>query len=242
MFVDNIFTHHHLGTSEDQAPIGYVPARPVRCRVFHEQHPTLSGGKQTPRTSNSGDNIPARADESPHNSIHIDNMRLWQLLDGGANTAFVGLKAPGRARGMWRAQRLFSRAEEEISRNAVISLPGVTLVRHLPPLPLVELRIADTMALRKLRQLPFVDYVEPAVIPKSVREEAIAKFASSQPSCRTAGCPRRTRRCWGRQDSQYTTERMFGRPTSSSSEVWVDAPRSGGRAAGLREIVPPLGA
>jgi hypothetical protein len=141
-----------------------------------EQHPTLSAGGAAPHASKAGENTSTRADESPHNSVHINDARLWQLLDGGANTAFVGFKAPGKARGMWRAQRLMTRAEEEISRNAVISLPGVTLVRHLPPLPLVELRIADTTALRKLRQLPFVDYVEPAVIPRSVREEAIAKF------------------------------------------------------------------
>lgn len=121
-----------------------------------------------------GQDPPTRAEESPHNSVHISDDRLWQLLDEGRGTALVGLKAPGQRRGVWRAEWVVSRADWRTGLNALRGMPGITVVREVPPLPVVEVRIDDAESLRKLRKLPFVDYVENATIPRAVLDEAIA--------------------------------------------------------------------
>ncbi|MEW5926961.1 MAG: hypothetical protein AB1941_05730 [Gemmatimonadota bacterium] len=143
-----------------------------------DYHPITAEVGAAPVSTSEAESVPTRADESPRNSVHTTDTRLWELLDHGANTALVGLKAAGRPRGVWRAKQLMTTAEREGSRRAVLSLPGIAFVRDLPPLPVLELRIADSTALRRLRQLPYVDYVEPATLPKQILDEAIAEFGA----------------------------------------------------------------
>lgn len=136
--------------------------------------PLLADGAATvPALDAVDQQVRSRAEESPRNSVHTSDERLWQLLDYGRGTALVGLKAPGRRRGVWRAQVLMTRSEHTTGRNAVRAMPGITLLGDLPPLPVVEVRISDADALARLRKLPFVDYVEPARMPRAVLDEAI---------------------------------------------------------------------
>jgi hypothetical protein len=118
--------------------------------------------------------IPTRGSESPRNSVHTSNARLWKLLDDGRNTALVGLKAPGRNRGVWRSNWLLSRDEWNTGKQALRAQRGVAWIGELAPLPVVEIQIADSTTLRRIRDLPFVDYVEVATLSKAVLDEAIA--------------------------------------------------------------------
>ncbi len=131
------------------------------CRD-QQDHPMLAPTNPSTVASERNQDIPSRASESPRGSANLSDSQLWDLILRADNRALVGLKAPGRMRGVWRNQLLLSRSEWDQGRRAVQALPGITFVRDLPPLPIVELHIADTTALRQLRHLPFVDYVDPA--------------------------------------------------------------------------------
>jgi serine protease len=86
----------------------------------------------------------------------------------------VGLKVPRRPRGVWRDQLLVTAEERQAFAKALLSEPGVQLVREDPVLPAIAVAISGRMNLARVRSLPFVDYVEP--LNPSLR-------ASSLPGC-----------------------------------------------------------
>jgi subtilisin family serine protease len=80
----------------------------------------------------------------------------------------VGLKAAGGVRGTYRGKVLVDRNEKAQGRAAVLAQRGVELVAADELLPMLEVRLADQAALSAIRKLPFVDYVEPVIVPQEV--------------------------------------------------------------------------
>lgn len=126
--------------------------------------------------------IPTRAQESPRGSAHRTDAELWQRIAQGGGKAMVGLKAPGRPRGVWKHEILVSPAEWSQGRAAVRALPGITYLEDLPPLPVALVHVADPAALARLRALPMVDYVEPARSPKAGASAGGPELRSSSES------------------------------------------------------------
>jgi len=77
----------------------------------------------------------------------------------------VGLKSPGRARGFYQNRRLIAERDWQGGRRALAVRAGVRVVTVDSALPLVRVKIADLATLARMRQLPFVDYLEPALLP-----------------------------------------------------------------------------
>jgi hypothetical protein len=105
--------------------------------------------------------IPTRAQERPGTFADMPDEALWQHVAFSGGRAVVGLKAPGAARGVYRGEVLVTMAEASQARQAVGRHPGVTVIATDDRLPLLDVEIATLDALRKLRGLPIVDYVEP---------------------------------------------------------------------------------
>ena len=105
--------------------------------------------------------VPSRREERPGTSLDLSDAELWSHVAAGGRVAAVGLKAPGRSRGVYRDQILLSRSQWIQARNAVLGQRGVQLRLADDLLPVVEVRLADLDALRAVRRLPMVDYVEP---------------------------------------------------------------------------------
>jgi subtilase family protein len=100
--------------------------------------------------------------------------RLWEELNRVAPVALVALKSPSRNRGAFRGRVLLSSAAFDTARARLLAIPGVTEVRAEndrgtvrpiqrdgQPYPAVLVRIDTIAALARVRELPFVDFVEP---------------------------------------------------------------------------------
>jgi subtilisin family serine protease len=111
-----------------------------------------------------GPRIPTRAEERPGTFIELSDAALWQLLQPSGGRAVVGLKAPGAVRGVWQGEVLIGRGEMRNARQAVAGQRGVTVERADDLLPIVDVVLADEAALRAIRKLPIVDYVEPVYV------------------------------------------------------------------------------
>jgi serine protease len=103
--------------------------------------------------------VPSRAFESPFAAK--SDADLGAEIAKAGDTAVIGLKAPGQARGVWKATVLVDDAQWRAARRAVLSQNGVTLVSADPVLPTLVVKLADQAALAAVRRLPVIDYVEP---------------------------------------------------------------------------------
>ena len=106
-------------------------------------------------------NIPTRAEERPGTFADMADLELWDHVAFSDGVAIVGLKMPGAARGVYRGEILIDRLTTSQARMAVANQPGIRLLVSDDLLPISEVRIESLEALRALRQLPMVDYVEP---------------------------------------------------------------------------------
>ncbi|HEX2093297.1 MAG TPA: S8/S53 family peptidase [Longimicrobiaceae bacterium] len=133
--------------------------------------------------------VPPRTQQRPGTFLELSDAELWRYIAEGEGRAMVGLKAPGRNRGVWRGRVLLDSGEWAQARNAVLGQRGVTLLRDDDLLPRVEVKLAGPEALAAVRRLPLVDYVEPVQV-----ETPLQQFAGS------GGCG------WG---SAWTGDRQY---------------------------------
>lgn len=77
----------------------------------------------------------------------------------------IGIKAPGRTRGVYRGQWLLDEVTWAGARSDLAVRSGVRVVFVDTLLPIIRAKITSVGALAVIRRLPFVDYVEPAYLP-----------------------------------------------------------------------------
>jgi subtilisin family serine protease len=116
--------------------------------------------------------IPTRSEERPGTFIDLDDASLWALLEQSGGRAAIGLKAPGAVRGVWQGRVLVDRPQWRRARQAVLAQRGVRLVAADELLPIIDVDLADVDALRAVRRLPAVDYVEPVYVPDDLPDFA----------------------------------------------------------------------
>lgn len=94
----------------------------------------------------------------------LSTAELWRYLVASDSLAAVGLRAPGQEHGVINGRPMLSEAQWEDGRRAVFAVAGVRAIKADTLLPWVRVKLSDTTALRVLRSLPFVEYVEPALV------------------------------------------------------------------------------
>ncbi|MBW3655883.1 MAG: S8/S53 family peptidase [Gemmatimonadetes bacterium] len=125
---------------------------------------------------------PARSYDEGGNWIQMPTAELWAAIAKNGGIAHVGLKSPDRRRGMYKGARLVSTSDQARGQDAVLAIAGVRLERRHDRMPLIRVTVDDAASLEKIRRLPFVDYVEPALLPQ---EEG---FADETTSLMDSGC------------------------------------------------------
>lgn len=133
---------------------------------------TPSGPDLDPSLANAGERIPTRQEQRPGTFLDKSDAELWTHVQASDGLVAVGLKQPGMARGVYRGQILVDRNQKAQGRTAVVAQRGVQLVSEDELLPIIEVRLADQAALSAIRKLPFVDYVEPVIIPQELSQFA----------------------------------------------------------------------
>jgi hypothetical protein len=109
----------------------------------------------------------------------MDDDELWSHLVLSEHLAHLGIKKPGTVRGFYRGRALLSGHEQEAIRRSVASLEGVTLIKIDSILPVLQVRITGTAALKQIRNMPYVDYLEPAYLLPDGQGPSLA----SAPGC-----------------------------------------------------------
>lgn len=95
----------------------------------------------------------------------MSDLDFWEYLAATeVPEVLVGLKAPGQRRGVERGVSVVSDAQRGAGRDAVLAQSGVGFVSEDDRVPTLRVRLSGIDALRRIRRLPFVDYVEPAII------------------------------------------------------------------------------
>ena len=109
--------------------------------------------------------IPGRSTQRPNTPTDWNTDSLWTAIQNADHKAIVGLKAPNETRGVWRGRVLVSAATLAQAKAATRAIDGIELIKADTLLPRVTLHINNVSALAALRRLPFIDYIEPAVMP-----------------------------------------------------------------------------
>lgn len=125
-------------------------------------------GAPTMGVAQAAEDVPPRSADPRYTFVHMADDSLWQRIADGDGTAVVGLKASGAGRGFYKGKALVTEVERSAVLRSVSAQPGIEILEKLDPLPAVRLRIASADALRTLRHLPSVDYVEPNVTKRAL--------------------------------------------------------------------------
>jgi len=107
--------------------------------------------------------IPTRAQERPGTFADMSDDALWPHVAASEGVVAVGLRAPGAPRGVWKGKVLIGAQARAEAERAVLAQRGVTLIHGDDLLPVLKVRLDGPEALRAVRRLGFVDYVEPMV-------------------------------------------------------------------------------
>ncbi|MFL5386027.1 MAG: S8/S53 family peptidase [Longimicrobiaceae bacterium] len=107
--------------------------------------------------------IPTRAQERPGTFADMPDDALWPHVAASEGVVTVGLRAAGAPRGVWKGQVLIGAQARGEAQRAVLAQRGVTLLGSDDLLPRVKVRLDGPEALRAVRRLGVVDYVEPMV-------------------------------------------------------------------------------
>jgi subtilisin family serine protease len=110
-----------------------------------------------------GGPIPTRAQERPGTFADMSDEALWPHVAASEGVATVGLRAAGAPRGVWKGKVLIGAQARGEAERAVLAQRGVTLISSDDLLPRVKVKLDGPEALRAVRRLGFVDYVEPMV-------------------------------------------------------------------------------
>ncbi len=99
----------------------------------------------------------------------LTDRELWRYGARTDSVFSVGIRTPGRGRGMTKGRWDIS-ASELGTRSALLSKlsPELSVVGADDALPRLFIKVASPDGIRTLRQLPFVDYVEPRKIPSEL--------------------------------------------------------------------------
>ncbi|HEX8905715.1 MAG TPA: hypothetical protein VF771_12765, partial [Longimicrobiaceae bacterium] len=126
----------------------------------------------TPPAARAAGQIPTRAQERPGTFVDLSDEALWTHVAAGGGVATVGLKAPGAPRGFYKGQVLVDAPTWSQASRAVLAQPGVTLLQRDELLPTLRVRLESLEALRAVRKLGFVDYVEPVMAAGDLNSHA----------------------------------------------------------------------
>lgn len=110
------------------------------------------------------DTVPTRSQDRSGGFVDMADDTLWGYVAESRGLVVVGLKAPGKNRGVWRGKLQLDRSQWARARHAVTSQQGVTFVSADTLLPTIRVTLADIEALRAVRKLPVVDYVQPVLV------------------------------------------------------------------------------
>jgi serine protease len=86
---------------------------------------------------------------------------IWSNIARNDGIAVVGLRAPGRPRGVERGLPALTQTEQLAALTSLRAIPGIEMLEGSDHLPILRLRISTREALQQVRLLPFVDYLEP---------------------------------------------------------------------------------
>jgi hypothetical protein len=105
------------------------------------------------------------ASQEPRRWKDANDQTLWDNITQADTSLMVGLKQPGQARGVVRGSPVLSRVDwldkiDRIGREDDI----LVLSADSSHLPVVRLKVRNIQAMRRIRNLPYVDYAEPALI------------------------------------------------------------------------------
>lgn len=94
---------------------------------------------------------------------------LWDSIAARDSVVSIGIKKPGRERGVWNEHLLITRLEFTSRVADLMGHVGVSVSYVDQTLPVVTARIDSLETLIHLRSLPFVDYVEPNLMRRYPR-------------------------------------------------------------------------
>jgi subtilisin family serine protease len=109
-------------------------------------------------------------EDEPSSFAVLADGALWRHLERSGRSAVVGLKRSGQSRGMRDGLVLLDKTSWAQARTAVSEVPGVTLVEADDLRPNVTIVLEDQEAMSTVRNLPQVEFLEPA----SVRIQSLA--------------------------------------------------------------------
>lgn len=91
----------------------------------------------------------------------VPDSLLWEFIVASDSTAHVGLKRPGAQHGVLNGASDVTDAERREAMRTVLAVPGVVLEHEDSIAPTIRVRIRNRQAIRALRSLPIVSYLEP---------------------------------------------------------------------------------
>lgn len=99
----------------------------------------------------------------------MSDTAVWNAIRETDSTVVIAFKDPGTERGMSRGRVTVSpqrwrAAARELAQNSEVQLVSVDTMRY----PMVRVKPSSLGALQRIRQLPFVDYVEPNLLRVSL--------------------------------------------------------------------------
>lgn len=89
---------------------------------------------------------------------------LWKSIVQADSVADIGLKAENLEKGLMAGVVRISRLQREFARSAIDSIAGTLVIESDTLLPVVRLKIESVEALKSLRRLKWIEYVEPGKI------------------------------------------------------------------------------
>lgn len=115
----------------------------------------------------SEDEIPVRdSDLTGARSWAVESdSTLWLAGQKVGSIFNIGVKAPGKRRGIYRGITLISNEGRLDVSRILQAARGIAIVNRDDRLPLFKVRIDDLAALTAIRRSPYVDYMEPAAVP-----------------------------------------------------------------------------
>lgn len=126
-------------------------------RQASAEHSMASSGRSTA--------IPSRSSDTGSRFSQMADDSLWVLIARGDGRAVVGLKTPGQARGVYMSDILIGDSDIQAATRVLQRIPGLEILHRDTLLPIVIVQVPDAQTLARIRQLPFVDYVNPDLIP-----------------------------------------------------------------------------
>lgn len=123
------------------------------------------------------DDVPSREEEQKDSWGGMTTEALWAHGAAYDHVYLVGLKTPGRARGVWREKVLVT-GQDVQAGHRTLHMAGAEVIGTDPVLPIARVRVASLEALERIRRLPHVDYVD-GMIGGSEQEVAALQSAGS---------------------------------------------------------------